>query len=254
MPRLLFKYLKNLWHQAAESNNLQLRELITTSKKATILDVGCDDGRILVERVSSKIKSPILYGIDISLTKINLAKKRGIKTKLHDAEKPLPYPDRFFDIVTANQIIEHLVNIDQFVAEIYRVLKPGGYALVSTENLSSWHNIGALILGWQAFSQHLSTRSAIIGNPLRLYPSKPVVAHPDVYREEPTFDPHSMHIKLFTLRGLKELFQIHGFQIEAAFGAGYYPLPALIAIMLAKLDPTHSAFIGIKVRKTKECL
>lgn len=155
----------------------------------------------------------------------------------HNAETKLPFKSNTFDVVSANQIIEHLINIDLFIEEIYRVLKPKGYLLISTENLSSWHNLFALLLGWQAFSQHLSSKRNI-GNPLRMGPLE-------------NFEHESTHVKIFTLRGLKELLKLYGFKIELIYGAGYYPFPPPLSNYLVKLDPNHAAFIGIKARKMK---
>ena len=183
------------------------------------------------------IKDPDIYGIDIQKTAVNSARKIGIKAKRGNVEKGLPYPSNFFDIVSANQIIEHLVNVDKFASEIYRVLKPKGYLILSTENLSSWHNIFALILGWQAFSQHISTVKNI-GNPLRLSSWENI---------QPSFT----HLKIFTPKGLQDLFKIHNFKILEFFGAGYYPFPPPVSAFLSKIDPFHSPFISIKARKIK---
>jgi len=139
------------------------------------------------------------------------------------------------DLVSANQIIEHLVNVDRFASEIYRVLKPNGYLILSTENLSSWHNIFALILGWQAFSQHIS-QIKNIGNPFRLSNWEDIPAY-------------YTHVKIFTPKGLKDLFKTHNFQIIDFFGASYYPFPPPLSSILGKIDPRHSPFIGIKARK-----
>ena len=127
-----------------------------------------------------------------------------------------------------------MTEIDSYISEIYRILKPGGYAIISTENLSSWHNIFALIIGWQAFSQHISKRYHI-GNPL-----------------SPHFDEDLRegwtHYIIFTFYSLQEIFKKYNFVIEEARGAGYYPLPGYFA----KIDSRHSHFITIKVRKPKK--
>lgn len=41
----------------------------------------------------------------------------------------LPYEDSFFDAVLTNQVFEHVMNVDETLAEIRRVLKPGGVTL-----------------------------------------------------------------------------------------------------------------------------
>lgn len=236
MINLVHSYLKTVWHHGAALNNEILASYIEPGKQAIILDIGCDEGSKILERVRGKIKHPKIYGIDINPEKIKRAKKLGIIAIKSNVEKPLPFNNNFFDIVSANQIIEHLVDVDQFVKEIYRILKPGGYLILATENLSSWHNIFALLLGWRPFSQQISTLKNI-GNPMRL----------SEYTEN--YRPIDQHIKIFTPRSLKELVKLHGLTIEQFFGAGYYPFSSFISRVLSNLDPVHTAFIGLKAKK-----
>lgn len=42
-----------------------------------------------------------------------------------------PFPDNHFQSIISNQVLEHVFNPDQFLNEIYRCLKPGGYLLLS---------------------------------------------------------------------------------------------------------------------------
>ncbi len=231
---MLKSYLTNVWTDSAILNNQILKSLIDSAKKAKILDLGCRTGELIIERVTA-INKPEIYAVEIDQTHFKEIHKLGIKVIKTDIEKGLPYKNNYFDIISANQIIEHLVNVDYFMEEIYRVLKPNGYVLLSTENLSSWHNLFALLLGWQAFSQHISTKKNI-GNPLKL-------------NLEVGGKSYDCHIKIFTPRGLYELAQINNLKVEKRYGAGYYPLRGILSRLLSKLDPTHSAFIGIKARK-----
>ncbi len=58
---------------------------------------------------------------------------------------PLPFEDESFDSFVSFQVIEHIEQDKEFVAEIYRVLKPGGVAIISTPNApmsltrNPWH-------------------------------------------------------------------------------------------------------------------
>ena len=232
-PNLIKKYLINVWLDSSRLNNQILQKLIDPTHKSKILDIGCSHGKEVI-KITKAVEKPQIWGIDIDNHAISLAKKLKIKTIKYNIENGLPLKSNFFDIVIANQIIEHILDVDRLIKEIKRVLKPSGYLLISTENLSSWHNLVALFLGWQAFSQHISYLKNI-GNPQRL-------------ARYTNYDKSGMHIKIFTPRGLKELLELHGFEIEEFYGAGYYPFSSLVSEILSKIDRTHTAFIGAKAR------
>lgn len=238
MTNLLNHLTISLWKDSAIQNNEILASLIEEKGKARILEVGTYDGSWIIERVK-KIKNPEIYGIDVDEQSLKLSSAKGIKVIKANADDPLPFKSGFFDVVSANQIIEHLTNVDGFVKEVHRVLKPKGYLVLSTENLSSWHNIFALLLGWQAFSQHIS-RKLNIGNPLRIHPERKNLRSTS-----------GMHIKIFTPRGLTDLVKLYGFKIEKFYGAGYYPFFYPLSRLFSRLDPIHSVFIGLKAKKIK---
>ncbi|WOD39248.1 class I SAM-dependent methyltransferase [Nodosilinea sp. E11] len=50
----------------------------------------------------------------------------------------LPFADESFDAVTMFDVLEHIPNDGEAIAEAFRVLKPGGYLLVSTPDQSTW--------------------------------------------------------------------------------------------------------------------
>ncbi len=59
-----------------------------------------------------------------------------------------PYDDATFDVVLFCEILEHLtVNPTHTLNEIHRVLKPGGYVLVTTPNMVRWEHLVQLALG-----------------------------------------------------------------------------------------------------------
>ncbi|MDL2216759.1 class I SAM-dependent methyltransferase [Desulfovibrio sp. OttesenSCG-928-M14] len=49
--------------------------------------------------------------------------------------KPLPYQNDSFDLVTSAEVVEHLENYRYLLREIYRILKPGGVFIVTTPNV-----------------------------------------------------------------------------------------------------------------------
>ncbi len=219
------------WENAMRQNMDNILALAREPAVTSLLDLGCDAGG-RTAWLGERLGVTDLHGVEIVDERADLARARGIEVTAADLNGPLPHPDGAFDLVVSNQVIEHLYDTDAFVSEAYRVLRPGGVAVVSTENLASWHNIGSLLLGWQPFSlTNISPLSAAVGNPL------------GVHRGET--GEYRGHLRILSHRGLRELFALHGFDVEAVLGAGYYPLPR----GLARLDPRHAAFLTIKARK-----
>jgi SAM-dependent methyltransferase len=196
-----------------------------------VLDLGCWDGATTVVYLPPGATG---FGIEVSGAAARVAAGRGLRVVRGDLDRGLPLRSASFDLVTSNQVFEHVADTDQFMAEAHRVLRPGGRLLVSTENLASWHNIAALTLGWQAFSlTNVSRYRPGVGNPLA-----------NLRHAEP-LDAGWQHLRIFSYRGLKELAEAVGFVDVTVTAAGYYPLPR----RLARRDPRHGAFITVSGRR-----
>jgi 2-polyprenyl-3-methyl-5-hydroxy-6-metoxy-1,4-benzoquinol methylase len=63
-----------------------------------------------------------------------------------DLNSQLPLPADSFDTIIAAEVIEHLENPRAMVRELYRLLKPGGTAIISTPNNESWRSIISLLI------------------------------------------------------------------------------------------------------------
>lgn len=63
-----------------------------------------------------------------------------------DLNAPLPGRDDTFDVVVAPEVIEHLENPRFMIREIFRILRPGGTAIVTTPNNESWRSLIALLV------------------------------------------------------------------------------------------------------------
>jgi SAM-dependent methyltransferase len=61
---------------------------------------------------------------------VELARSRGLKVIQGDARK-IPFPDDHFDLLVAYDVLEHIVEDDLVVAEIARVVRPGGRVLIA---------------------------------------------------------------------------------------------------------------------------
>ncbi|HST30496.1 MAG TPA: class I SAM-dependent methyltransferase [Chthoniobacterales bacterium] len=95
------------------------------------LDIGSGGGQLL--RLIAARYSLTSFACDYL---DGLMETPGQKVELINLNREsLPYPDGHFALVTCIETIEHLENFRAIVREIYRVLKPGGLAVISTPNV-----------------------------------------------------------------------------------------------------------------------
>src|SRR5690242_9452788 len=93
----------------------------------TILDVGFGTGTTL--RYLKTRGYTHLHGVDISRYAVQRLRREGIAAS-HGSILKLPFDDNAFDVVIVAQLLEHIVQHRTCVAEIQRVLRPGGRALI----------------------------------------------------------------------------------------------------------------------------
>ena len=116
------------------------------SPKGRLLDVGCSTGEWALFWKNDGWES---YGIDVNKENISQAEKKGIITKLCDLNsQQIPFADGYFDVIIAGEVIEHLVDTDRFVRDLFRCLKVGGYLLITTPNLVSLENRLRILFGF----------------------------------------------------------------------------------------------------------
>ncbi len=115
-----------------------------------LLDLGVGSGVDLLnvrDKVGRKVD---LFGIESYEPDIARAAEKGIEiANLNLEQDRLPYADEWFDVVIANQILEHTKEIFFIFSEVGRVLKKGGIFVVGVPNLASLHNRVALLFGLQ---------------------------------------------------------------------------------------------------------
>ena len=121
--------------QARYSKCLRLLEDATGSLEGKrILDLGCGDGVLSYKLFQ---KGAVVFGVDVSEIAIQFAKQ------IHAAKNAEVYflarscydtgfEDNYFDGLISSDVIEHVRDTDRFLAEVQRILKPNGKAVIST--------------------------------------------------------------------------------------------------------------------------
>ncbi len=156
-------------------------ELLGPVSGEKILDVGCEEGFIS----GNLVKTNEVFGLDIHSEPLVYASKIGIKTKQWDIQKGLPFDSGTFDIVLANEILEHVFDTDALLSEIRGVLKKGGILILSVPNTCSLASRVGVVLGRLPSYVESHSRKGMAG-----------------------------HIRGYNLPVVKNQLEEHGFKIE----------------------------------------
>jgi 2-polyprenyl-3-methyl-5-hydroxy-6-metoxy-1,4-benzoquinol methylase len=121
-----------------------------------LLDFGAGAGTIL--KVARE-KNWQAFGVEVSEPAVEYARKLGFDV-FHGEINEANYPDNYFDVVTASEVLEHLENPLEVLKEIARILRPGGLLWATTPHASglSYRLIG---LKWSVIAppEHLQLYS-----------------------------------------------------------------------------------------------
>ncbi len=96
-----------------------------------ILDIGCGTGGILARLQSEAGAARRVVGMDRSGVALGFCQRRGLRYVACAETTFLPFRDSTFDLVLLLDVLEHVRDEGALLAEVYRVLRPGGTALIS---------------------------------------------------------------------------------------------------------------------------
>lgn len=122
-----------------------------------ILDVACGTGDLTLLAASQVAPDGEVIGVDISRGMLDVASRRVANSPYRDIIRlqvgnalALPFPEGSFDGVTMGWAMRNVSSIPRTLAEIYRVLKPGGrFLLLEAAQPKSWLARAGFFLYWR---------------------------------------------------------------------------------------------------------
>lgn len=114
-----------------------------------LLEVGCGIG---IDLVRFAKHGAIAIGVDLAEVAVGLARKNfelhGLRGDIQTMDgEHLQFPDQSFDVVYAHGVLQYTNDPAAMIGEIYRVLKPGGEAILMVYNRYSWLNLLCKLFG-----------------------------------------------------------------------------------------------------------
>lgn len=119
---------QNWWFVARRDMIFRQLQQYNISPTAKILDIGSSGGILVLELIKRGYSN--VYALDYSKDAIDLCQARGLKNSfVMDGHNP-EFPDNEFDVIIASDCLEHLADDRLALQNWYRILKPGGKAII----------------------------------------------------------------------------------------------------------------------------
>lgn len=141
------------------------------------LDLGCGDGQL-----TASLKAGAVTAADVSPLALRRATRRlpGAEIAAVEPDSPLPFVDSEFELVLCAETLEHVRDVQLFLSEVRRVLRPGGGLALTTPAHDRLTALRLLASGFES-----------------------------------GFDPLSPHLRFFTRRSLSHLLDALGFEVTS---------------------------------------
>lgn len=106
--------------------------------KINLIDIGCGEGGFY-KGLEDAVKTYV--GIDPSEKMLSYAERSSNQNFIRSSGEQLPVKNEFADLVVIKSVLDQCYNPDRLIAETYRVLKLGGYVLISLSNRDSYYKL-----------------------------------------------------------------------------------------------------------------
>ena len=172
---------------------------------ARVLDVGCGVGQVVARLNEAGFEA---HGVDVSQPNIERAQKVCPRCQLYDGKK-LPFADGYFTSVGALNVLEHVDEPEAFIADLVRVVAPGGRIVISSPNFfrvlgfRDYHprmrGLGQKLRNWQRLrAKRAQMRSA--PDTVRFDRMPPIVKQPFTPDDDAIVATNAMEMEFFLNR------------------------------------------------------
>lgn len=133
-----------LWAEVEGENapDVLLRVLRSLAPLGDVVEVGGGQGE-LAELMQAELGARVGF-VDQSERMVELARSRGIDARVGDVQD-LPFEDASFDVAVAAWMLYHVADLERGLAELARVLRPGGKLVAVTNSVRHNEELRALV-------------------------------------------------------------------------------------------------------------
>jgi len=171
-----------------------MQKFFSCPQEFKIADLGGTYGSWLAFR--KNFPESEIYSVNIAAEQVAGCEKKIVE----DFSGGTSLKSGFFDVVFFGDTIEHLVEPDRIMGDIRRILKKGGFLIITTPNLASLANRFSLLFGFA---------------PTNYHPSE--IRHGTLFGAKQS----SWHKSVFTVSAMKGFLKQHGFRPAVASGFNY---------------------------------
>ena len=123
---------RSVWRPTTDGTTPQdvAAAAVAAAHPTRLLEVGCGTGAF-AERLAAENPGCSIVATDQSFRFVDLTGARGVEARVANV-MDLPFPDTSFDVVVAMWMLYHMSDLDRGLAEVRRVLRPGGTLVAAT--------------------------------------------------------------------------------------------------------------------------
>lgn len=132
--KILITLLVDLFIPLSGESLLASMSFVNNTWGSNLLDCGCGDGKFL-KRLQDRGWN--VYGYEPDKTAVKEARRKGLNNVVVGTIEEANFEDNYFDVVTLNHVIEHLIDPKGTLAQIIMKIKTGGRIIIRVPNINS---------------------------------------------------------------------------------------------------------------------